>query len=179
MRKSAQGFTMIELLIVMAIIALISIAVMVILQPMEQLKKARDKARLGDARELLTAYDRYFTSYQRYPWDESTVAFANKPGVMIAVQPGYVADTDNSWYLIEMNEIKPNFFTRTALRNNELVVSMSASGNESVCFEPESKSGRSGGMAPIKTRFNTVPSPTHDCDLAYGSSTECFVCLPF
>ncbi len=67
----SQGFTLVELLIVIAVIGILAIAVLAALDPIEQLKKSRDTGRLADARELYSAYNRYYASYQCYPQELS------------------------------------------------------------------------------------------------------------
>jgi hypothetical protein len=178
--RFASGLTIIELLIVMAVIALLAITVIVMLQPMEQLKKTRDRRRLADARELIISYDRYMVAYQRFPWDEPGVIDMTKPSSLVAVTPDF-SDSPNPqdhYYLLERNEIKGSFITRKTIVDDDLLVSVSAQGLASICFEPESFNARTGGMAPIKTQLN-ASLPPHDCDDPYGVSTNCYVCLPF
>ncbi len=56
MKKSRQdGFTLLELLIVIAIIAILSIALIFMLNPAETLKKARDAQRISDLKSVQTA----------------------------------------------------------------------------------------------------------------------------
>lgn len=51
----AKGFTLLELLIVIAIIAILSIALVFMLNPAETLKKARDAQRISDLKTIKTA----------------------------------------------------------------------------------------------------------------------------
>jgi type II secretory pathway pseudopilin PulG len=178
MSKPAQGLSIIELLLVIGIIGFLAVVLMFVLQPLEQMNKARDQGRLSDARELYSAYDRYYVTYQRFPWDESTVISANRPTDTDAKQPQFSSNTDNSWYLKDMSEVKTNFELRSSFVKQELWVSVSPMNIVSICFEPQSRSARSGGMAPIKTITNALPSP-HDCGDPYGASSDCYVCLPF
>lgn len=58
MKKNAgheKGFTLLELLIVIAIIAILSIALVFMLNPAETLKKARDAQRISDLKTVKTA----------------------------------------------------------------------------------------------------------------------------
>ena len=54
-QKREGGFTLLELLIVIAIIAILSIALVFLLNPAETLKKARDAQRISDLKTLKTA----------------------------------------------------------------------------------------------------------------------------
>lgn len=61
-RKKEGGFTLLELLIVIAIIAILSVALVLVLNPAETLKKARDSQRISDLSTLKTAIGLYMTS---------------------------------------------------------------------------------------------------------------------
>ncbi len=61
MRNSEHGFTLLELLIVIAIIAILASVVMVVINPAELLKKARDSQRVSDLASLRTAIGLYLT----------------------------------------------------------------------------------------------------------------------
>jgi uncharacterized protein (TIGR02145 family)/prepilin-type N-terminal cleavage/methylation domain-containing protein len=61
-----NGFTLLELLIVIGIIAILSVALVFILNPSETLKKARDSQRMSDLTTLKKAIEIYKTN-ERYP----------------------------------------------------------------------------------------------------------------
>jgi prepilin-type N-terminal cleavage/methylation domain-containing protein len=65
-----KGFTLVELLIVIALIAILSVAVLSTINPIEQANKARDSRVQNDAAEVLNAMERYYASKQIYPWVE-------------------------------------------------------------------------------------------------------------
>lgn len=56
------GFTLLELLIVIAIIAILSVALIIVINPAETLKKSRDAQRISDLSTLKTALGIYTTS---------------------------------------------------------------------------------------------------------------------
>ena len=63
MKKNKKGgFTLLELLIVIAILAILSVALVIVLNPAETLKKARDSQRISDLSTLKTAIGLYMTS---------------------------------------------------------------------------------------------------------------------
>jgi len=63
MKKNKRGgFTLLELLIVIAILAILSVALVIVLNPAETLKKARDAQRISDLSTLKTAIGLYMTS---------------------------------------------------------------------------------------------------------------------
>lgn len=56
-----KGFTLVELLIVIAILAVLSVAVVVVLNPAELLKQARDSTRISDLASVNSAIALYLT----------------------------------------------------------------------------------------------------------------------
>ncbi|MDO8498456.1 MAG: prepilin-type N-terminal cleavage/methylation domain-containing protein [bacterium] len=55
MRKTARGFTLVELLVVIAIIAVLAAIVVLIINPLELMKRSRDAARFTDLANLQQA----------------------------------------------------------------------------------------------------------------------------
>ena len=76
-----RGFTLVELLIVIALIAILSVAVLATINPIEQANKAKDSTTQNDAAEVMNAYERYYANAQSYPWMDvdgaATVASVN------------------------------------------------------------------------------------------------------
>lgn len=60
--KRKDGFTLLELLIVISIIAILSVALVLVLNPAEALKKSRDAQRISDLNTMKTALGIYLTS---------------------------------------------------------------------------------------------------------------------
>ena len=63
-----NAFTLVELLIVIALIAILSVAVLATINPIEQSNKAKDSTVQNDAAEVMNAYERYYTVKSTYPW---------------------------------------------------------------------------------------------------------------
>ena len=61
-KNKKGGFTLLELLIVIAIIAILSVALVIVLNPAETLKKSRDAQRISDLSTVKTAIGLYMTS---------------------------------------------------------------------------------------------------------------------
>lgn len=55
LKKTARGFTLVELLVVIAIIAILAAVVVLIINPLELMKRSRDAARLTDLANLQQA----------------------------------------------------------------------------------------------------------------------------
>lgn len=60
--KNKKGFTLLELLIVISIIAILSVMIIFVLNPAETLKKSRDTQRMSDLNTLKTALGLYLTA---------------------------------------------------------------------------------------------------------------------
>lgn len=74
-RTTAQNaFTLVELLIVIALIAILSVAVLATINPIEQSNKAKDATVQNDAAEVLNAYERYYAAQASYPWVDLSLA---------------------------------------------------------------------------------------------------------
>lgn len=61
-KNEAKGFTLLELLIVIAILAILSVTLVLVLNPAESLKKSRDTQRMSDLATLKTALGLYLTT---------------------------------------------------------------------------------------------------------------------
>ena len=58
-----KGFTLIELLIVMAILGVLAVVVLVAINPVEQLARARDTGRISGVTQIGRAVQAYYTSH--------------------------------------------------------------------------------------------------------------------
>src|SRR3989344_261652 len=75
--KKVQGFTLIELIIVIAILGILAVAVLSAINPLEQIRKANDARRKSNAAEFLNGLERYLaTNAGAYPATFAVVAAA-------------------------------------------------------------------------------------------------------
>lgn len=164
---SARGFTLVELLIVIALIAILSVAVLATINPIEQANKARDSAQQNDAAEILNAYERYYANSQKYPWmmysdnlgvGNSVVLTSRKAGFGICYSPKTNSSSIDGTCnfsgtllgdLINADELKASFAGKkpfqSSSEDDQLVVYKeggSSSGSIYVCYVPRAKSSR-------------------------------------
>lgn len=207
MKKSARflkssGFTLVELLIVMALMGVLAVAVLSAINPLEQINRARDTGYKNDAEQLISGLDRYYTTQQALPWKTVgaggnpvpalvwTSAASVNPAVGICTGTG-CADGE----LISAQELKPQFkgrkFITTATANDKIYVGKGTNASDSIyaCFVPLSNSERqkfstlktitSGGSMPATGMpaacSFTVMSDWVGCG---GTGDCCYVCLP-
>jgi prepilin-type N-terminal cleavage/methylation domain-containing protein len=84
-RKTA-GFTLVEMVVVIALISLLSAFLTVIINPVQMRRKVRDVARLVDLGNLLQAVEGYVADYG-YPPDEENVLRMSDQPVVAGVAP--------------------------------------------------------------------------------------------
>lgn len=65
--RQAKGFTLIELIITMSILAILVGFVVAILDPFTQFQKGRDARRKSDLSQLQKALEQYYQDHQQYP----------------------------------------------------------------------------------------------------------------
>jgi prepilin-type N-terminal cleavage/methylation domain-containing protein len=87
-RILAQGFTLVELLIVIALLGVIATIVIAAINPIEQANKARDAGMKADASQLESAIQRYYASHNSYPWQDFCAA---NPSESICTTDGLTA----------------------------------------------------------------------------------------
>ncbi len=157
MKINKNGFTLVELLIVIALIAILSVAVLATINPIEQSNKARDAKFKNDAAEVLSAYERYYTSQASYPWmdvansvyksiDDTMVTSSDTAG--FGVINGTVGQAGG---LITSSELKSSFMGKesyaaigTDLREEDrMYVYHNGTTNDNyVCFHPKAAANR-------------------------------------
>lgn len=152
-----QGFTLVELLIVIALIAILSVAVLATINPIEQSNKARDAKFKNDAAEVLGAFERYYASQNNYPWNNgvgNTVAFGNKFSTG-STDPtfGVLGLGSSLGVLITTSELKSSFagkepFNISAQNIDKMYVYNNGSDSNYVCFLPKATANKFSGGAP-------------------------------
>lgn len=154
-----NGFTLVELLIVIALIAILSVAVLATINPIEQSNKARDAKFKNDAAEVLNAYERYYASQNNYPWNSESLAFADKKiedtvsgFVLSSIDPRFgvtssVASSSGG-LLISTSELKNSFLGKEPFDGTSTIDDPDAmyvyykGGSTYVCFCPKAKANR-------------------------------------
>lgn len=162
--KSQLAFTMIELLIVIAILGILAVAVLAAINPVEQINRGRDTGTRSDAEQLLSAIDRYYAYKGYHPWqtspnDAGALAWRGVSGDSQITHgettiPAWMEIGDACSVLDKLsngnadgscdgtNEIKRSFVTKVTENDyNHLFVYAQGRSGDSVyvCFEPQSE----------------------------------------
>lgn len=196
------GFTMIELLIVIAILGILAVAVLAALNPIEQINRGRDTGSRSDSEQLLSAIDRFNAFQGYYPWqtgatDVTNIALAWTTWAAAAD----IADTAGTPCPVSeklsqavtagcvgTDELKVTFFERVfnAGYNTLKIYNRGTQGDSTyVCFAPKSKAFVTEAAARVA---GTLPAdyPAAAYDPADGGSSiaaDCgadlnCICLP-
>lgn len=95
--KKTDGFTLVELLVVISIISLLSSVVVASVNSARA--KARDARRVSDLRQIVTALEFYYDTYGTYPlgsqgndvWSGHCPSFGNNDNYIAGLAPTFVA----------------------------------------------------------------------------------------
>lgn len=191
--SSGQGFTMIELLIVISVLGILAVAVLSAINPLEQINRGRDTGGRSDSEQLLGAIDRYYTQKGRYPWQATAADLTDaKPWKKVSLAG---VESDNAPLILTTlsetgtEEIRTSFVTRlndADYQPNPLYIyKAEGSANTTyVCFKPKSASFISEGVERCGTAGAGLPTDLQaigdtvcggaDC----GGTNKACVCLP-
>jgi prepilin-type N-terminal cleavage/methylation domain-containing protein len=203
--KNQAAFTMIELLIVIAILGILAVAVLAAINPIEQINRGRDTGSRSDAEQLLSAIDRFYAYKGYYPWvnnpnDVSTLAWRGVAGDEVITldvgtipvwednqtTPCFVLDKISNGNLagtcIGTNEVKRSFVDKITKDDfNHLYVYYDGDPGSSlyVCFKPQS--GVMQEEAAARCTDDTgagLPDDLQGAAANVCADGEEYVCLP-
>ncbi|MBP7843012.1 prepilin-type N-terminal cleavage/methylation domain-containing protein [Candidatus Woesebacteria bacterium] len=199
--NSTMGFTMIELLIVIAILGILAVAVLSAINPVEQINRGRDTGSRSDAEQLLSAIDRYNAFAGYYPWQNGAsdttydVAFmrwstaGGATGVLQNTTGCAVSDLLSAGSAVPActgsNELKVTYFTRifgSGYNYLSIYHGSEASNSTYVCFAPKSDAFKTEAAARVTAGTPTDYPAGAIGDLTgicgpVGTASNC-ICLP-
>ncbi len=182
-KNQKSGFTLVELLIVIALIGILAAALIATLNPIEQINKARDSRFKNDAAELLAAVERYYASNQDYSWGDGTEDYDD---VGEAVLSGVCGDATcaTSGELITTGELKSSFRKKEQFASGSddidrlHVIYNSTEQSTYVCYEPKANTNKvATGSAEAKDAGGGYNNPPIACPPPFTEG-RCMICVP-
>ncbi len=84
--KFTRGFTLIEILLVIAIIGILTVIIVVAINPAKRLAQARDAKRISDVNQIANALQAYYATHASYPNEDAASITESQTGA-------------NCWYI--------------------------------------------------------------------------------
>jgi prepilin-type N-terminal cleavage/methylation domain-containing protein len=191
------GFTMIELLIVIAVLGILAVAVLASINPIEQINRGRDTGSRSDAEQLISAIDRYYAAKGYYPWMTNGVSdntWTDPAGTGIGALSGDLVQLDDSNSSLGVDnidiltslssggtaELKASFTSRLVdpAASNFLSIYNSGVSGESTyaCFVPKSASFREEAWNRCSNEDHDGLNPALPSDYPAGACPDDGTC---
>ena len=132
-----RGFTLIELIIGITILALLAVGLLAALDPAEQFNKARDTSTRNTLLEIYGAFQRYEAAQESYPADFANMSVSTG-AVANAIEPVNMKQAIAD--LIASGELKPNFESAAGTALSKIYVYKDNTRKIMTCFKPSAKS---------------------------------------
>ncbi len=146
MKYKNKGFTLIELMVVVTIIAVLALSVFYLLDPLELIRRTKDTANISSAKEFAKVIAIFHTnnSDSLFPWnvESGKTHFLTKNLGKTFVYDPILSSTDLSWAysMVESGDLNERVYQKIYRKNN---LSVFYEGDEAsdvlVCFIPVSK----------------------------------------
>jgi len=186
--KKSTGFTLMELLVVIGVLAILAVGLLAAIDPLEQLKKARDTNARNAAVETLNSFQRYYATHGDYPWEltapptgceQSATLFDDGNTVIIDAKDTGVGQDEEACItasLIADGELKARFYE--GLQNPLYIQYNATTASVDVCFAPESKSQQNDATTKyIYTAGGKLSLDTDVCPPVAGGTDTCLQCF--
>jgi len=176
--KNFRSFTLIELLIVIALLGALAVGLLAALDPFEQLKKGTDTGVRNTVSEFQGAVIRYYSIKNMMPWCTSLAA----DGSCAAFRDGLTADpsatqlsnlTETIAEIVSTGELKNDFqdLAGSGTLGKIYVTGSTANAQIIACYKPNAKSF----IADNNTKFTQTGVDT--CGTSDPTHATCYWCV--
>ena len=167
-----SGFTLIEILVVVALIGALFLGILATVDPLEQLKKGGDTAKRELTAQLYNGFIQYYASQNSFPWTADISAAAGTANEMTAAGTGYIPLT------IAQGELKGDFINLAGSNLSKIFLTSTADAqgnrqNLASCFLPDSKSFRLEANA----KYDISGEITSSCLSTDTGGNPCYWCM--
>jgi len=168
----SKGFTLVELLIVIALLGVIATIVIAAINPIEQANRAADSGMKADSSQIVSALQRYYTTHSQFPWNiggalevDDELAFISADDVSVGICGDIAANCKTSatkGELLNALELQNTFLNKSWINNSsnqgKLWVGKAAGASSSVfvCWSPKSNSNRQVLITSATTGTNRL-----------------------
>ncbi len=112
MKNFRKGFTLLEILLVVGIIAILAAIVIVAINPSKQLAQARNTERKSDLKQINSALSQYYIDYNEYPTSLTSVSSLTEIcDTGTSASSSELTNTCNNIDLINLSELVPKYLT--------------------------------------------------------------------
>ncbi len=136
-----KGFTLIELIIGITILALLAVGLLAALDPAEQFNKARDTSTRNTLLEIYGALQRYEAAQENYPLAVSQLTTGTGTFASSAVVVNGTSMSQAITDLVNSGELKQNFKSAAGTALDKIFIYKDATYQKlMVCFKPTARS---------------------------------------
>ena len=156
-----KAFTLIELLIVIALLGALAAGLLAAIDPFEQLKKGADTSVRGQAETLYNASIAYYAQRNALPTGLASGTLSQPASALTA----------GINELANAGELKADFVALAGGKLSSIVISVPNNQKIIVCYQPQSKAFRNDQY----TKYNSTGATRAGCPS--GTSASCYQCF--
>ncbi len=181
MKNQIKAFTLVELLIVIALLGALAVGLLAALDPFEQLKKGTDTGIRNTVSEIQQATIRFYAIKNHMPWcdpaDPTTCADLTTPVLASNIDaPAYNTPLTQ---IINAGELKSDFKALAGTQLSKVYISgtVDPTPKVTVCYQPISKAFQSDPNTKFDAALmNGTDAAAGTCK-SQGGATDCAWCV--